>query len=175
MSAAVVERVAAAGHRGVLADDFDRDVPDSSVTVVRMNHVLEHLYDPVTVLTAIRRKLEPGGTLHVAVPNGRSIWAALSRSYWYNSDPRHLVQYAPDHLRLLAERAGFADVEIVHEVITRDIARTVGYVRTRRGALGHADVEALASDRRLARVLDYPARLSAAAGRSDRFHAFLRP
>ena len=174
MNPGVVARVEAAGHRGVLASDFAAAVADESVAVVRVNHVFEHLYDPVKVLSTIRTKLAPGGTVHLAVPNGKSVWAALFRADWYNSDPRHLVQYAPDHLRLVAERAGFGDVQIVHEVITRDIARSWGYVRERRGSLDHAGVEPLAMDRRLHAILDPPARISASLGRGDRFHALLR-
>lgn len=174
MNPGVVERVSAAGHRGVLAADFGAAVSDASVAVVRVNHVFEHLYDPVEVLMTIRSKVAPGGTVHLAVPNGKSVWAALFRVDWYNSDPRHLVQYAPEHLHRVAERAGFSHVQIVHEVITRDIARSWGYVRERRGSLDHAEVEALASDRRLHAWLDYPARISASLGRGDRFHALLR-
>ncbi|MFA5882555.1 MAG: class I SAM-dependent methyltransferase [Acidimicrobiia bacterium] len=174
MNPGVVARVADAGHRGVLAGDFGDAVADGSLAVVRLNHVLEHLYDPVEALSTIRSKVAPGGTVHIAVPNGASVWAALFRSDWFNSDPRHLVQYAPAQLRRLAALAGFSDVLIVHEVITKDIARSWGYVRERRGSLDHAGVEALAADKRLQVLLEYPARFSAAIGRGDRFHALLR-
>jgi predicted SAM-dependent methyltransferase len=174
MNPKVVERVVAAGHRGVRADAFHLEVEDGSVAVVRMNHVLEHLYEPTDVLSAIRSKLAPGGVVHVAVPNGRSVWAALSRSFWFNADPRHIVQYAPRHLIALAARAGFSDVQIVHEVITRDMARTIRYLRDPHGARDGRRTTETALDDRMAGLLECPARISAAIGRGDRFHALLR-
>jgi predicted SAM-dependent methyltransferase len=173
MNVDVVDAVAAAGHRGVPASEVDRAIDDGSVAVFRLNHVFEHLYDPVEVLVQLRAKLAPSGFVHLAVPNGDSVWASLFREDWFNADPRHLVLYGPDQLRVVAERAGFTRVEIVHEVITRDIARSWGYVRERRGRLSHDRVGALGADRRLAAALDLPARLSASVGRGDRFHAVL--
>lgn len=174
MTPSVLERIEAAGHVAHATADFPEAVADGSIAVIRLNHVLEHLYDPATVLRTTRRKLVPGGVAHVAVPNGRSLSATLFRSYWYNADPRHVVQYAPQHVRSLADRAGFSDVRIVHEVITRDIARSWGYLLEDRGRLDHVGVAALGDDPRLSRLLRYPAWVSAAAGRGDRFHAFLR-
>jgi SAM-dependent methyltransferase len=60
--------------------------------VVMLNHVLEHLPDPRTVMAAVRDRLMPGGTLVIRVPVADS-WAA--RNYgpdWVQIDaPRHLV------------------------------------------------------------------------------------
>lgn len=174
MNEGVVGRVEAAGHRGVPADAFAEEVDDRSVALARLNHVFEHLYHPVEVLSTIRTKLVDRGAVHIAVPNGDSVWASVFRGYWYNSDPRHIVLYSPGHLRTLAERAGFTDVRIVHEVITRDIARSLGYVGERWGTMDASRVEALGADRRLRGMLIYPARISASMGRGDRFHAVLR-
>jgi SAM-dependent methyltransferase len=174
MNPEVVASVVAAGHRGVVVSEVETAIDDGSVAVFRLNHVFEHLYDPVDVLARLRRKLAAGGVVHLAVPNGDSVWAAVFREDWCNSDPRHIVQYGPAQLRRVAAEAGFTQVEVVHEVITRGIALSWGYRRERRGSLSHDGVAALADDRRLGAVLALPARISASLGRGDRFHAVLR-
>ena len=60
--------------------------------VAMLNHVLEHLPDPRSAMTAMRDRLSPDGTLVIRVPLADS-WAA--RNYgpdWVQIDaPRHLV------------------------------------------------------------------------------------
>ena len=169
----VLARVAAAGHRAVAAADVGTAVDDESVDVIRLNHVFEHVYHPLELLELLHRKLLPGGTLHLAIPNGRSWWASVFRRRWFNADPRHLVFYGPDHIRRLAENCGFGEVRILHEVVTRDIVRSWGYVLEDRGRLRHPQVQALALDPDRQRLVLVPARLAAAFGAGDRFHALL--
>lgn len=42
---------------------------DESFDLIRLNHVLEHLNDPVRALTMIARMLKPDGVFYVEVPN----------------------------------------------------------------------------------------------------------
>lgn len=171
----VLAAVAAAGHRAVAASRLDAEVADASVELVRLNHVLEHVYDPLGLLTLLRRKTAPGGAVHVVVPNGASAWAALFRGRWFNSDPRHLSLFRPAHVRSLSARAGFGKVQVLHETTSRDIVRSWGYRLEDRGRIAHEQVQALADDPARARLLWYPARASAVLGVGDRFHAVLLP
>jgi len=43
--------------------------PDSSFSLVVMAHVLEHHFDPFSILAKARQLLDPGGLLFVEVPN----------------------------------------------------------------------------------------------------------
>ncbi|HUF98198.1 MAG TPA: class I SAM-dependent methyltransferase, partial [Ilumatobacter sp.] len=117
----VVDAVRAAGHQGEVVDDaFWPRFPDSSVHRVRMNHVLEHLYDPLRTLTEIRRVLHPDGILHIAVPNPASFGSWIFRSRWFDLDcPRHVVFFSPKHLCTLLREVGWEEVHLVHQLETR--------------------------------------------------------
>lgn len=173
---AVVESVRRAGHRASLASpEFWRALPAGSVDVVRMNHVIEHLYHPRTVLTELRRVLRPGGRLHVATPNARSLAFRLFRHNWFPLEcPRHVILYSPDTLRRLLALTGFSQVSTYDEVLTKDTARSLGYLLRGLGVLDDTSASGMMVRPVLTSVLRPPARIAALAGRADRFHVIAR-
>lgn len=86
------------GHVNTLPDEPAFDV-------VVMNHVLEHVSDPVGLLQEVRRRMNRGSVLHVVVPNVDS-WESCLRG-WTGFEPYHLVYFRPTTLKNAAERAGF--------------------------------------------------------------------
>jgi SAM-dependent methyltransferase len=89
---------------------FDRDFD-----VITMNHVIEHLPDPITTLRHCLSKLRSGGRIVVQTPNADSWGARRFGSAWVHWDPpRHLYLFSPTTLQRAAEEAGF----IVDEVRT---------------------------------------------------------
>jgi 2-polyprenyl-3-methyl-5-hydroxy-6-metoxy-1,4-benzoquinol methylase len=82
---------------------------DHLFDVVVMNHVLEHVSDPVALLKAVRARMTPGSILHLAVPNVGAWEARLPG--WNSYEPYHLLYFTPRTLRLAVEKAGF---EIQH-------------------------------------------------------------
>ena len=84
---------------------------------VRFNHVLEHTQDPLVELRAARALLEPGGALHVGVPNlaGFNItlksWQSrlgLKRRRWKHYGAlHHLWFFTPRTLARMVTAAGF--------------------------------------------------------------------
>jgi len=76
---------------------------------ITMNHVIEHLHDPVAALTNIRRALAPDGLLWIATPNLQSRGHRRFASSWVHLDPpRHLILFDGDALGRLLARCGFA-------------------------------------------------------------------
>lgn len=89
--------------------------PARSFRVVVLRHVLEHLRDPLGTLTEVRRVIQPGGHLVIAVPNLASWQARVSRDRWFHLDlPRHLFHFTPASLERALERTGFTTRSISH-------------------------------------------------------------
>jgi len=86
----------------------------ASFDVVVMNHVLEHVPDPVGLLQEVRKHLAAGGVLHVAVPNIACLSAALPG--WASYEPYHLTYFSSSTLRRALTTAGFIiERELTHE------------------------------------------------------------
>lgn len=98
---AVERRTGVDVHCGPLASLAD----DRLFDVIIMNHVLEHVAEPLVLLEAARKRLRPGGLLHLAVPNIDAWEAALAG--WNSYEPYHLLYFTPTTLRAAAEKAGF--------------------------------------------------------------------
>jgi 2-polyprenyl-3-methyl-5-hydroxy-6-metoxy-1,4-benzoquinol methylase len=89
---------------GLPADEYD---------AVVMNHVLEHVHDPVAVLAECRRLLRPGGVFVAATPNPESYGHRKFGASWRGLEPpRHLHLFPPTAAHLLAQRAGFERLAI---------------------------------------------------------------
>lgn len=79
--------------------------------VVVMNHVLEHVNDPVAFLSDVCRLLAPGGVAHIAVPNV-GCWEAVLAG-WTSYEPYHLSYFTPV---TLYETISAAELEIEQKV-----------------------------------------------------------
>jgi 2-polyprenyl-3-methyl-5-hydroxy-6-metoxy-1,4-benzoquinol methylase len=76
--------------------------------VVSMNHVIEHVPDPIALLQECKRVLKPGGRLVVATPNIQSYGHQVFKQFWYHLDPpRHLHLFTSQTLLNSVQRAGF--------------------------------------------------------------------
>lgn len=172
----VVERVAASGHRGLLMGPGVWDeMEDESFDFVRLSHVLEHLYEPEDVLRRLCAKMKPGATLHVSVPNPMCLTSRVFGARWYSLDcPRHVHLYTPSVLGRVLERAGFEGAEFAHDFITKDFARSLGFLLHERGWLARDEIEGMMYRPALAGALHLPAKIAAALGVADRYHAFAR-
>lgn len=106
--------------------------------VVTLNHVIEHVYEPVKVLESCNALLKRGGQLWLETPNIESIGHATFRQNWRGLEtPRHLVLFNRSSLRQCVINAGFRTV--------RDRARPNPCVRTFHAsflmATGHSPYE----------------------------------
>ena len=81
--------------------------------VVMLNNVLEHLADPVTVVTEIRQKvLKSGGLIIIDVPNEFNPFQLAGRDLhklpdWWIAHPAHLNYFSVDTLRSLLKGCGY--------------------------------------------------------------------
>ena len=83
--------------------------PESHFDAVHSAHVIEHVYDPLSLLRECHRILKPGGRLVILTPNIESWGHKRFGSAWLNLDPpRHLILFSGATLRRAAEQAGLS-------------------------------------------------------------------
>jgi SAM-dependent methyltransferase len=90
----------------ITPDAFLRDVPDSSLDVLRYSHTLEHLLDPLATLCEQVAKLRPGGLLYITQPNTPTLRFGASPPPFDATYPTHLHFFSPSSLLELANVAG---------------------------------------------------------------------
>jgi len=84
-------------------------LPDEEFDVITMNHVLEHVYNPVETIRECERTLKNGGLLVVAVPNILSMQASFGNRDWFHLDPPyHLHHFSEQGLAKLLEKHSFS-------------------------------------------------------------------
>lgn len=87
-------------------------LPDNTFDAIIMNHVIEHVFDPVTLLAECRRILKPKGILVAVTPNIESLGHRHFVSSWRGLEPpRHLHLFSQRTLSRVAKNAGFSECE----------------------------------------------------------------
>jgi SAM-dependent methyltransferase len=96
----------------------EAEIEPSSLDLVTLWHVLEHLDDPGGALSRIAAWLRPGGALVVGVPNLDSVQARIAGERWFHLDvPRHRVHFTAAGLRELLGSRGFAVLATRHTLL----------------------------------------------------------
>jgi SAM-dependent methyltransferase len=101
----------------VVEQSLEADVfPSGSFDAVTMNHVIEHLHDPLEALLICHNLLRPGGVLWVATPNLNSRGHDLFGRDWIGLDPpRHLVLFTRSSLSRAIRSAGLEPQRFVSD------------------------------------------------------------
>ncbi len=87
------------------------DIPNHSIDVITMWHVLEHVYDLEIQVQSLYRILKEDGILIIAVPNYQSFDAQYYKEFWAAYDvPRHLWHFSQEAMFKLM---GKYDLKIV--------------------------------------------------------------
>jgi hypothetical protein len=85
-------------------------------------HVLEHLDDPIDVLTRLRSFLAPGGLVLAAVPNFGSPQSRILRGSWPHLDiPRHLHHFTKRSLTGIFEISGYRIAGVSYGELEYDV------------------------------------------------------
>ena len=132
----------ACGHRqgfrvfqGTIAD-----VPeDARYDVITLNHVIEHVADPIDLLRECRRRLRAGtGRLIITTPNVKSLGHRWFGQHWRGFEiPRHLFLFCPQALSEAVSRAGLRVNMIRSETrLARMIYNTSVYAKAGERELG---------------------------------------
>ncbi len=85
----------------------EAELPSAAFDAVTMNHVIEHVVDPLAALRACARVLRPGGRLVAVTPNWHSLLHRRFGHFWEHLDPpRHLWLFTAQSLAACAQQAG---------------------------------------------------------------------
>ncbi len=116
--------VANAKARGlnVRQGDFLAEAP-AQYDVIFLNHVWEHLPEPIAMLKACAERLSSGGRLLIAQPNSAAYGLDVYQQHWLALDvPRHVYLYQAKTLRRLAENCGLDSTKIqIHSSVLHGV------------------------------------------------------
>lgn len=84
-----------------------KDENSKKFDIVIMNHVLEHLPEPLKSLEQIRRVLKSSGLLYIGVPNILNIKKRPEEFFQYF----HTLNFSPHSLKAMLEQGGFGIVK----------------------------------------------------------------
>lgn len=102
-----------------------QDYADNTFDVITMNHVIEHVHEPLALLKECRRILKPGGEIVVVTPNILSWVHRLYKSNWLHLDPpRHLHLFTIEALKNMAMQAKFTGIECSSSLRARGVFLT---------------------------------------------------
>lgn len=81
--------------------------------VITLSHVIEHVHDPVTMLSRCRSLLKPGGLLWLETPNLTSAGYARYGQFWRGLEPpRHLALFTWSSMHNALVQAGFSETQV---------------------------------------------------------------
>lgn len=98
----------------LLRTNFEKaELPQNYFNAVILNHTLEHLQDPVSVLRKVKTILKKGGIVFVDVPNFGGASSKLFGRYWRFLTPEeHLFHFTRESLGKVIKEAGF---KVIHQ------------------------------------------------------------
>jgi SAM-dependent methyltransferase len=101
------ERAATQYQLNLLPPDQLWQMPEGSMDIITLWHVLEHVHRLQDYLMQLKKLLKPGGHLLIAVPNYTSRDAKAYGAAWAAWDvPRHLYHFSPASMKQLIEKHG---------------------------------------------------------------------
>ena len=84
------------------------EYPDAFFDCIRLEHVFEHLLEPIEVLEKCRSMLKPGGYLVMNFPCKESLSFKMSPIHWDALEkPRHLYHHTESSASHMLQKAGF--------------------------------------------------------------------
>jgi 2-polyprenyl-3-methyl-5-hydroxy-6-metoxy-1,4-benzoquinol methylase len=90
-----------------------KELSDQSYDVITLWHVLEHLHQLNETIEKIKERLDPNGTVFIAVPNYESFDSKNYDVNWAAYDvPRHLWHFNKKSMTQLLENHGFKVLDI---------------------------------------------------------------
>jgi len=98
----------------VFDEPYLNQIPDNSMDVITLWHVLEHVSDLSGRMKTLEHILKPGGILILAVPIADSLDAGIYQDFWAGYDvPRHLYHFSRSSMEQLLNRNNMKLMETI--------------------------------------------------------------
>ena len=133
------------GHEVYLYDPFENPTSESCTVISNMsaapmdldiiflNHVIEHVHDPLKVITLLKPHVKKGGAIIVSTPNALSLSRKIFGRFWRGMEyPRHRCIFSANGLIELARQA---NLKPSMYLISRS-SREMGFVSLKMSAFG---------------------------------------
>jgi SAM-dependent methyltransferase len=108
---------------GVLkSDSFEPE----SFDVITLWWILEHVKNPVEILSYCKKFLKPEGVIMIGVPNFGSPLARIFGDYWHHLVlPDHISQFTSESAVNMVERAGMKVEKVKYDILSFDIISSI--------------------------------------------------
>lgn len=91
----------------------DAPIPHKTMDLVILQHVIEHVFNPVEIMHKIYGSLKTGGKVIGELPNFDSWDASIFGKYWGGGHaPRHIWFFTPTTLKNMLELCNFKNIKI---------------------------------------------------------------
>jgi len=103
--------------------------PNGTFDVIRFSHVIEHVPSPKKELLKTNKLLKKKGKVIILIPNLKSFFFNIFRSYWYPLDPpRHFYHFTPKIIERYLKECGFRKIEIKYTQSPYTLIRSLQYL-----------------------------------------------
>jgi len=128
------ERLTANGITVGSGDFLESDQPLAAFDSIRLEHVFEHLSEPIAVLQKCLVLLKPGGCLVMNFPSINSWSARLSLKHCAHLElPKHLYHHTLYSAALMLKAAGFQRVRALAYAVSNNFAATYTSLKRAQG------------------------------------------
>lgn len=98
-------------------ETLSKKLRSGTYDVITAFEIIEHEYDPLTMMKKAHSLLVKNGLAVVTTPNHGSIWRKLMGKWWFGYQHKeHLYFFDPSSLSRLFKEAGFRSVEVRHDI-----------------------------------------------------------
>ncbi len=98
-----------------------------------LNHVIEHVPDPIVLLHCLRDLLAPGGLLFIACPNFAGLHARITKGHFHHiCPPEHICYFTSTSLRRAVGTTGFSEIALettTHPLQVKHLLAFLSYLR----------------------------------------------
>ncbi len=109
---AAVEAARSRGLNAHLGSADALNLKHATYDVITISHVIEHVHDPIALLSSLFSGLKPGGMLWLDTPNLESKGHRRFGRNWRGLEPpRHLVLFGRSGLMKVLSECGFIDIQ----------------------------------------------------------------